>query len=148
MAACKQEPLRVPPPEAVVPNMSGLAPHRMASCPSAVPGSITRIEPTPDGIDVTVTAQDRDAERRIAALAELHRHPGAPALFGPMHTGMRTGSSRIGYCPILHRGTTITTTVVPGGVRIHLQAAWPWRVKELQDLVAERASRLPGFASS
>jgi len=50
--------------------------------------------------------------------------------------------------PILHAGTIITTTAVPGGVRFHLGATSPFRIKELQNIVSARAARLPGLASS
>jgi len=151
LTACKKnEQLHLPPPEAMGPNMSGKTPHQMANCPSAVPGAVTRIDRTIDGIDVTVTALGQDAQSRIIALAGFHeRAPSDPAVFGPMqHTGMRTGYARTGYCPIMHRGVTLTTTAIPGGVRMHMRADSPFRVKELQDIVSSRAARMPGFASS
>ena len=121
--------------------------RHMVNCPSAVPGAVTTLTPTAVGIDVTVTAREQDAQRRIAGLAKLHEQPaGLP--FALPHVGLRTGGSRIGYCPIVRRGATITTTLVPGGVRIHLRADSPFKVGELQDLVSARAKRLPGFASS
>ena len=148
MAACQEkEPHRGPPPEPTGPNMSGNAPHRMLNCPSAVPGAVTRIELTASGADVTVTATGQDAERRIVTLAEFHeRMP--RALFPIPHSGLRAGGSRIGFCPIVHHGAFVTTTRVPGGVRIELRADWPTHVKELQDLVSTRAARMPGFVSS
>jgi hypothetical protein len=127
--------------------MSGKLQRRMASCPSFVPGALTRIELTADGADVVVTASTEAAERRIAALADFHQRTPSPV--GPMaHTGLRGGNARIGYCPILHQGVKITTARVPGGVRIHLRSELPGGVKDLQGAVSARAERLPGFTSS
>lgn len=127
--------------------MSGKLQRRMASCPSFVPGSLTKIELTAGGADVVVTAPTADAERRIVELADFHQRTPKPV--GPMaHTGMRGGNSRIGYCPILHQGAKITTSRVPGGVRIHLRSELPGGVRDLQDIVSGRAARLPGFTSS
>jgi hypothetical protein len=127
--------------------MSGKLQRQMANCPSFVPGSLTKIELTAGGADVIVTASTEEAERRIVALADFHQRTPSPV--GPMsHTGLRGGKSRIGYCPILHQGAKITTTRVPGGVRIHLRSDLPAGVKDLQDTVSARAARLPGFASS
>lgn len=148
LATCAaSEPLPPLPPELAGPNMSGKLQRRMANCPSAVPGAITRIEPTAGGVDVTVTAPGPDARRTIVALAEFHARTPRPLSRTP-HVGLRGGGSRIGYCPILHDGTTVTSIPVPGGVRIQLRADRPARVKELRDLVRARAARFPGFASS
>ena len=117
-------------------------PRKMAYCPSAVRGAVTRTTPTAKGIDVTVTATDPEAARTIVALAELHaRFPRSLIPF-PGHFGLRSGGSRIGFCPIVHEDTSIKTTRVPDGVRIRLRARSPERVRELQTLVEERAARL------
>jgi hypothetical protein len=127
--------------------MSGTAPRGMANCPSAVPGAVTRFKRTAGGADVTVTAPGTDAQHAIVARAELHARTPTPISSTP-HVGLRGGGSRIGFCPILHDGTTITVTPVPGGVRIQLRADSPARVRELQDIVSARAARMPGYASS
>jgi hypothetical protein len=144
-AACKGEARQSS--EASRPDMSGPTVRRMANCPSAVPGAVTKIALTPDGIDVTVTAAAPEAQRRIAALADFHARASGPLSPLP-HSGLRGDDSRIGYCPVVHAGATITTAAVPGGVRIQLRADSRTRVKELQDRVSARAARLPGFASS
>jgi hypothetical protein len=146
LAACKKQPLQLE-PEPVGPNMSGRTPHQMANCPAAVPGALTKVQPTADGIDVTITAPDPDAQRRIVALASFHEHTPMPLARVP-HSGMRGGGARIGFCPIVHHGATIHATVVPGGVRIHLRADSPREISALRETVTERATRLPGFASS
>ncbi|HWO19939.1 MAG TPA: hypothetical protein VNO30_14230 [Kofleriaceae bacterium] len=128
--------------------MSGQAPRQMANCPSSVPGAVTKLDLTAGGVDISVTAASPDSQRRIAELAAFHVL--APTVFATrMHNGLGGGGrSRIGHCPIVHAGTSVTTTVVPNGVRIYLRADDLTRVKELQDTVSARAARLPGFASS
>jgi hypothetical protein len=135
-------------PEPYGPNMSGHAPRQMSNCPSAVPGAVTKVDFTAGGVDITVTAASPDVQRRIAELAAFHAH--SPTVFATRtHNGLRGGGhSRVGYCPIVHAGATVTTSVVPNGVRIHLRADDLTQVKELQDTVSARAARLPGFASS
>jgi hypothetical protein len=88
-----------------------------------------------------------EAQRTIVALAQFHaRTP--RALDATPHVGLRGGGSRIGFCPLLHDGTSITANTVPGGVRLQLRADSPTRVKELQNFVSARAARLPSFPSS
>ncbi len=147
-AACKTE--EAPPaPSAGLwgPDMSGARERRMANCPSAVPGAITTTTPTPDGIDVTVTAPDPRAEQAIVGLAELHARFPRPLTPFP-HNGLRGGGGRIGYCPFAHDAATITTTAVPGGVRIHFGASSPERARHMQQIVQERARKLRALAAS
>lgn len=148
MAACKSNERQAPPPSDLAgPNMSGKVERGMANCPSAVPGAVTKIALTADGVDVTVTAPDPQAQRKIVTLADFHaRTPGSLAPWP--HSGLRSGGSHIGHCPILHEHTTITAAAVPGGVRLQLRADAPSRVKELQDIISARVARLPGFPSS
>jgi hypothetical protein len=146
-AASESLPPPPPSPEPAGPNMSGKIDRRMANCPSAVPGAVTKVELTPGGVDVTVTAPGPEAQRTIVALAQFHARTPKPLDATP-HVGLRGGGSRIGFCPLLHDNTTITTSTVPGGVRLHLRADSPSRVKELQAIVSTRVARLPRFPSS
>lgn len=130
------------PPELAGPNMSGKLQRRMANCPSAVPGAVTKVQLTRDGVDLTITAPGPDAQRTIVALAEFHARTERPLSATP-HVGLRGGGARIGFCPLLHGGTKITASAVPGGVRMQLRAESPARVKELQETVSARAARLP-----
>lgn len=147
LAACKDSRSNPPLPEPTGRNMSGALSRHMANCPSAVPGAITTVQPTADGVDVTITSRDPDAERRITALAQTLERPRSVPFAIP-HGGLRTGGAQIGYCPITRHGATITTGIVPGGVRVHLRADSPGQIEELQTTVTARAKRLPGFASS
>jgi hypothetical protein len=62
--------------------------------------------------------------------------------------GVRGGGARVGFCPTVYHGAAITTIPVPGGVRVQLRADTAGGVKRLQEVVAARAARLPGFTSS
>jgi hypothetical protein len=128
--------------------MSGARPHQAANCPAALPGASTKLVMTPEGVDVTVTSTDAAVERNIVSLAEFHAH-GSTAEASHPHDGKHGGSGRVGYCPIIVNETTqITTTVIPGGVTLHVNARSPNGVKELQNLTKQRAVRLPGYLSS
>jgi hypothetical protein len=121
----------------------------MANCPAAVRGAVTKVELTAGGADVIVTAQQPEAKRRIIELAMFHDRMPDWSWFGRgLHSGLRSGGGRIGHCPTQHALATVTTRPVPGGVRFELRADTPSRIKELQEAVAARAARLPGFASS
>ncbi len=147
--SCKSNEREAPPlrSEAAEPNMSGAMPRKMANCPASVPGATTKLGMTTDGIDVTITAHDPAVAENIRTLAEYHAHMDTTGL-GLSHTGLRGGASRIGFCPIIHDGTTVTTAVVPEGVRVHVRASSPQRVNELQAKTTARAARLPGFVAS
>lgn len=122
--------------------MTGELEHGMANCPSAVDGAETRLTNTPTGVDVTVTAQNADAEALIVQLAELHtRHEGMGN--APQHTGQHGGPGTIGHCPIIHDGTQISMTSVEGGVVLHVDALAPERVKEVQAQTADRLAAMP-----
>lgn len=136
-----------PPPPPSGPNMSGHMERMMANCPSAVRGAVTQTARTTDGIDVTVTAPDATAEREIITRAEFHARTPKPLSPIP-HIGLRGGGSHIGYCPLLHDGTSITTTPTPGGITMHIQTRSPERVRELQEIVEARAARMRNFPSS
>jgi hypothetical protein len=148
-AACKTEeaPPGGPPSGLSGPNMSGARPRRMANCPSAVRGAITTTTPTPDGIDVVVTAPDPAAERKIVGLAEFHAQFPRPLSPFP-HNGLGGGRGHIGFCPIVRGTASITATAVPGGVRVHLSETSPERVRALQRIVQERTQNLRAFAQS
>lgn len=129
-------------------NMTGLRPHQGANCPSSLPGTTTRIEMTPRGVDVTVTAKDAAVVRAIVALAERHAR-GRTADVAKPHDQRHGASGKVGYCPVVVTElTAVTMTPVRDGATIHVDARAPERVAEVQELVKQRAVRLPGFVSS
>jgi hypothetical protein len=146
-SACESEPAPTQTPEPAPIPFSGTRPHAMANCPSALPGAVTRLEPTSDGIDLVVTSEDAAVRQRIIELAEFHARADSIILPIP-HTGLRGTTGSVGFCPIVHDGTEVNALVVPGGVRIEVKAVLPGGVKRLQDITTARASRIQGFVSS
>jgi hypothetical protein len=136
------------PAEPVAANLSGLRPHQGANCPASLPGANTAITMTPTGVDVSVTSGDPATARRIVELARFHAR-GATAEASYPHDMQHGGPGRRGYCPILvNELTVVTTTTKPGGVTVHVNARSPSDVREVQDLIRERAARLTGYLSS
>src|SRR5688572_27410157 len=82
----RDEPKRPHPGQA----MSGKKPLGMRNCPSAVPGAITRVSRTADGVVVTITASDAEAQREIAARGERQVKFGGRRL-APEHSGLHGG---------------------------------------------------------
>ena len=142
LAGCSSRPAPQPAAPKQAAPMSGELEHGMANCPSAVDGAETHLTNTPTGVDVTVTAQNADAQALIVQLAELHtRHEGMGN--APQHTGQHGGPGSIGHCPIIHDGTQISMTSVEGGVVLHVDALAPERVKEVQAQTADRLAAMP-----
>jgi hypothetical protein len=147
-AAVKPGKQAIKPIESGPQAMTGTRPRQGANCPASVPGASTKIELTPDGVDVSVTAKDPAVERQILELAAFHAR-GETAEVSKPHDGKHGGSGGVGYCPIIVNETTrITTSDIPGGVTLHIHARSPSRVKELQEMVKQRAMRLPGYLSA
>ena len=129
-------------------NMTGLRPHQGGNCPSSLPRTTTRIAMTPRGVDVTVTSTDRSVVRGIVALAERHVRDRTAEVSRP-HDQKHGGPGSIGYCPVIASElTSVTVTPLPDGVTVHVDARAPSRVGELQDMVKQRAARMPGYESS
>jgi TusA-related sulfurtransferase len=129
-------------------NLTGARPRQAANCPATLPGASTKIAMTPQGVDVTVTSTDASTERSILALAVFHAH-GQTAEVSRPHDGKHGASGWIGYCPIIvNEMTQVTTTAIPGGAILHVNARSPSQVKEVQSVIKQRAERLPGYLSS
>jgi TusA-related sulfurtransferase len=134
--------------EAAGHNLTGLHPHQGANCPSSLAGTTTQIAMTPRGVDVTVTAKDTAVARQIVALARLHAR-GRTAEKSHPHDGKHGGSGAVGYCPVASTDqTTVTMTPLPDGATLHVEARSPGHVTDVQEMVRERAVRLPGYVSS
>jgi hypothetical protein len=118
----------------------------MANCPSAVPGAVTELAMTSDGVDVIIAAEDPAARQQIVSLAERHMRMGGPAGL-PEHSGLHGGPGSIGHCPIIHDATRITTTRTVQGVIIHVRALVPGNVKALQDETRSRVAGLRAHAA-
>src|SRR5262249_22793752 len=124
-------------------RLTGERPNHMRNCPSAVTGATTRATPTGDGVDIEITASDPTAGQRIAELARLHAALSGPLLFMPYHTATHGGPGTIGFCPIIHEGTTVSTQPIANGARIHVAARSPYAVKMLQVETQQRIRAMP-----
>lgn len=114
----------------------------MRNCPNALAGTATKLTNTPDGVDLTITASDPAIQQQIVELAIVQAHMGHPNKSEMEHTGMHGGPGDIGYCPIIHIATTVTSTQIAGGAVIHIHAAVPEDVSHLQATIAGRVARL------
>lgn len=145
LAACSRE--REPEPKQhVQPSavMTGELPKQMRNCPSAVPSAKTTARPTTHGVEISITSDDREAQRRIVALANLQASFRDPITMMPPHTGMHSGPGTVGRCPIIHAGTTVRYEETPNGVRVHVAVAdrAPNAIKRLQVATAARIRAL------
>ena len=146
LAACSSD--KSPPaptkPESL---MSGKREHGMHHCPSSVPGSVTKMSETADGVDVTITAGDAAAQRKILALAHTHERIGNPN-GESAHDGMHGGPGNVGFCPIIHANTVITVSEAPGGARIHVKAGDPANKAALVEATRKRVEALGALPNS
>jgi len=132
------------PPQA---TLAGKKPQHMRNCPSAIEAAATAIQPTPDGIELTITSSDADARRQIVKLAELQSGQREPMRFMPEHSGLHGGPGTSGYCPVIHTGTIVTYREIPEGVTIHVMARFLDEVWLLQRATETRAHALTRPAS-
>jgi len=114
----------------------------MRNCPSALAGATTRVIDTEDGVDLEITATDPVVQRQIIELAIVHEHLGHPNGSEAAHTGMHGGPGHIGYCPVIHVGTTVTYRKRSDGAVIHIHALKPEAVSQMQKAIAERVNLL------
>jgi len=126
----------------MAPQLSGTMRLRMRNCPSAVPSAKTVMTPAPDGVELTITSPDPNAQRKIVALAQLHATWGEPIWGMPAHTGMHGGPSTIGHCPIVHAKTSVTQQEIPQGVKIHVRSEIPGMAGRLQEITELRVNAL------
>jgi len=114
----------------------------MRNCPSALAGATTRVIDTEDGVDLEITATDPVVLRQIIELAIVHEHLGHPNGAEAAHTGMHGGSGSVGYCPVIHVGTTVTYRRRSDGAVIHVHALEPEAVSKMQKAITERVNML------
>ena len=147
--ACSRETSEGKPPPQVQPEatLMGQRPQHMRNCPSAVASAITKVTPTPDGVSLTITSKDPDARRQIVRLTAFQSMLSDPIWFLPAHSGLHGGPGTIGFCPIIHAGTTVTYKEIPEGVIVHVATKRPGEIQMLQRATATRASALAMPAS-
>lgn len=129
------------PGEAPGENMTGKKEQGMGNCPSAVTGARTKLILRDDGVGLEVTAPTLEGQREIRERAK--RQAMLPRLSAaPRHSGEHGGPGTIGWCPVVHEATIITSSDVAGGVVIHVQARTADGVPALQQVTATRVEAL------
>ena len=127
-------------------NLTGAKEKSMGRCPSAIDGAVTRFTPTADGGDLTIESSSPDAALDIQIIAGLHRGMKQPDASKGLHSGEHAGPGTIGYCPIVHKDTTVTIKKTAQGVRVHIAATQSDQVAALQKMLMERVDALPDGA--
>ena len=105
------------------PAAEGAGTHRMAHCPSAVPGAKTAVKDSKDGVIVTVTGTGdavKDIRERAKHAAEISKLPEPPK---PEHNSEGKGGGGLGRCPVVVEGdTTVEAKDVENGSEIAVKA--------------------------
>jgi len=131
------------PPSPLYPSApQGKLPRGMRNCPSALPGATTQVIATKDGVDLVITAPDPVVQRQIVELAIVHEHLGRPNPAEAAHNGLHGGPGNIGYCPVVHVGTTVTYLRLSNGAVIHIHATSPEAIPQLQRAITDRVALL------
>jgi hypothetical protein len=120
-----------------LPALAAGGPPRMASCPSAVPGARTDVEPTRDGVVVRVTAAGADAvgdvrARAARAVTEIERRAAMPRPKGL--------EPQLGTCPIVLEAEKADARNIPDGVEVTLTTSGT-RAGALRREASARAAR-------
>jgi hypothetical protein len=125
------------------PPRSGGKQHTMANCPSMVIGAVTRLDVVEGGVDLTITAVDRVSREAIAERARVHSQLGDPTPWELEHSGRHGGPGSIGYCPIIHDGTTVKVVELPNGALLQVRARRPDDAARVQIATRDRVDALP-----
>lgn len=125
-------------------NMTGRRELQMQSCPSAVPGAVTRVTDIPAGVVVSVRAPldpvaQKDIQRRVQKQLELADRPERGAI---EHTGLGTGSGRYGWCPGMVEHTSVAVEWTTDGAVMTIRAERVEDVPRLQSMTHRRARAL------
>ena len=109
--------------EAKMPAAEGAGVHRMAHCPSAVPGAKTAVKDSKEGVIVTVTGTGdavKDIRERAKHAAEISKLPEPPK---PEHNSEGKGGGGLGRCPVVVEGdTTVEAKDIENGSEITVKA--------------------------
>lgn len=129
--------------ESKAPGADMAGSHRMAHCPSAVPGAKTAVKDTKEGVVVTVTGtgdgvrEIRDRAKHAANVAKLPEPP------KPEHTSEGKGGGGLGRCPVVVEGdTTVDVKDIEGGAEITVKAK-----KDVAALQKEAKARAANFGA-
>ena len=129
--------------EAKLPAAEGAGSHRMAHCPSAVPGAKTVVKDSKEGVVVIVTGTGeavkdiRDRAKHSAETAKLAEPPKTE------HNSEGKGGGGIGRCPVIVEGdTTVEVKDIENGSEITVKAK-----KDVAALQKEAKLRAANFGA-
>lgn len=129
--------------ESKSPGAEGAGSHRMAHCPSAVPGAKTAVKDSKEGVVVTVTGTGdgvREIRDRAKHAAEVSKMPEPPK---PEHTSEGKGGGGLGRCPVVVEGdTSVEVKEIEGGAEITVKAK-----KDVAALQKEAKARAANFGA-
>jgi hypothetical protein len=125
-------------------NMTGKKELAMLHCPSAVPGTLTRVRDVADGVVLTLSAPEdpvaqQELRRRVQYQLEIVDQPERGAI---EHTGLGTGSGRYGFCPGMMEGTSLAVQWTSDGAVLTIRADEPAKVERLQRSTHKRLRAL------
>lgn len=115
--------------------------RKMANCPSAVPGTSTRIEEKAGAIVLTITAKDAAAVTDIRERTKKLDDAAVKAATD-QHDGMGGGAGT-GRCPVVLEETTLASKEIEGGVEVTVK---PKKPADLAKLTKESKDRAERFA--
>jgi hypothetical protein len=115
---------------------------RMARCPNMVRGAITVVREVPNGIELSVSANQSES----GAVAEIRSRAAmlatASAQTKGQHRANGSGAAQFGRCPVVMRNTKVESREIPGGAAISVQPSQPaelaWLRREVEARSAEQ----------
>src|SRR5262249_36954138 len=123
------------------PAASKPGPGKMQHCPTAVEGASTKVKKTNDGVELTITGSDKNAEEAIRTRARhLADVSGKPTTGTDNGTGAGGGGKGRAQCAVIMKDTSVTSKDVKGGAKITVKAKDKASVGEVQKLTAERVA--------
>ena len=109
--------------ETKMPAAEGAGTHRMAHCPSAVPGAKTVVKDSKEGVIVTVTGTGdavKDIRDRAKHTADISKLPEPPKI---EHNSEGMGGGNVGRCPVIVEGdTTVEAKDIENGSELTVKA--------------------------
>jgi hypothetical protein len=119
--------------------------NKMMHCPSAVEGSVTKVQLNKGAVVVTVTAGDKDKakvaeiQKRAKHLASLNGPTASPEV---KHSGQGTGGGALGKCPVMIKDAVMAVEDQKDGAKFVLTAKDPGKLAEIGKTAQDRAEAL------
>ena len=121
--------------------------NKMKHCPSAVEGSITKVEGGKEAVVVTISAKDpakaAEIQKRAKHLASVTAPTAAPEV---KHSGQGTGGGALGKCPVVMRDVTLKVEDQKDGAKVTITPKNPATLAELARVSKDRADALAAAA--